>query len=431
MIRPRLAGFQLTGDNSVGNQRTKQTRTAGDYVDYTYDDIGQLKTAKGKESGGTERLQEKLGYAYDAAGNLQYRTNNALLHVFTVNSLNQLDDITRSGTYTVAGRVGQSVAPVSVTVSGTGLSSGAATLYGDFSWARAGATLADGNNTYTAEAEDGLGREDTHSVTAYLPATASYVYDDNGNLLSDGRRGFEYDDENQLTRVTLTNGWKSEFTYDGRMRRRVRKEYTWQSSAWVLTNEVRYVYDGNLVIQERDGNNVPSVTYTRGKDLSGGMEGAGGIGGLLALTRNSEPGTRNTVLYHADGNGNVTALASTNGLLLGAYYYDPYGNLLGLAGNAAEANLYRFSSKESHPNSGLVYYLYRYYEPNLQRWLNRDPIGELGFEHTRLKRRIQGPTSICSFTMTPLAESTAMACNLCLKLCLDWGFGGDSKWQGA
>ncbi|HVV00471.1 MAG TPA: RHS repeat-associated core domain-containing protein [Verrucomicrobiae bacterium] len=44
----------------------------------------------------------------------------------------------------------------------------------------------------------------------------------------------------------------------------------------------------------------------------------------------------------------------------------------------ADINLYRFSSKEYHPNSGLVYYLYRYYEPNLQRWLNRDPIGENG-----------------------------------------------------
>lgn len=29
-------------------------------------------------------------------------------------------------------------------------------------------------------------------------------------------------------------------------------------------------------------------------------------------------------------------------------------------------------------SSGLVYYLYRYYEPNLQRWINRDPIQEKG-----------------------------------------------------
>lgn len=32
-------------DYNVGNQRTKQTRTAGDYVDYTYDDLGQLQRA--------------------------------------------------------------------------------------------------------------------------------------------------------------------------------------------------------------------------------------------------------------------------------------------------------------------------------------------------------------------------------------------------
>ena len=35
------------------------------------------------------------------------------------------------------------------------------------------------------------------------------------------------------------------------------------------------------VIQER---NVPQVTYTRGLDLSGSLEGAGGIGGLLGRT---------------------------------------------------------------------------------------------------------------------------------------------------
>jgi hypothetical protein len=41
------------------------------------------------------------------------------------------------------------------------------------------------------------------------------------------------------------------------MRRRIRKEFIWQNSAWLLTDEVRYIYDRNLVIQERDGNNLP------------------------------------------------------------------------------------------------------------------------------------------------------------------------------
>src|SRR5262249_38148443 len=44
----------------------------------------------------------------------------------------------------------------------------------------------------------------------------------------------------------------------------------------------------------------------------------------------------------------------------------------------ATANLYRFSSKEIHVRSGMYYYLYRFYDPNLQRWINRDRLGELG-----------------------------------------------------
>jgi RHS repeat-associated protein len=58
------------------------------------------------------------------------------------------------------------------------------------------------------------------------------------------------------------------------------------------------------------------------------------------------------------------------------YRYDPYGRLLYSSGSLAGANVYRFSSKEIHINSGLYYYGYRFYDPNLQRWLNRDPMGE-------------------------------------------------------
>jgi RHS repeat-associated protein len=62
------------------------------------------------------------------------------------------------------------------------------------------------------------------------------------------------------------------------------------------------------------------------------------------------------------------------------YEYDAYGNLLAMSGPMAAANLYRFSSKEWNANSGLYCYLYRFYDPNLQRWVNRDPLGEGGFD---------------------------------------------------
>src|SRR6185436_2481339 len=149
------------------------------------------------------------------------------------------------------------------------------------------------------------------------------------------------------------------------------------NSAWLTNSETRYIYDGNLVFQERNVLNLPTVTYTRENDLSGSREGAGGIGGLLCRYDHQN---FTAAFYHVDGNGNVTALVNSSQAIVAKYSYDPFGNLLAKAGSLADGNVYRFSSKEFNQNSGLVYYLYRYYEPNLQRWLNRDPIGDAGFQ---------------------------------------------------
>src|SRR5256884_2575542 len=85
--------------------------------------------------------------------------------------------------------------------------------------------------------------------------------------------------------------------------------------------------------------------------------------------------------YHADGGGNITYMVNTNQAMVATYRYDPYGNTISSSGTLASLNLYRFSSKEVDPNytdSGLYYYGYRWYDPNLQRWPNRDPIEERG-----------------------------------------------------
>jgi len=371
--------------NSAG-QRTKQTFTDGNYVDYTYDDIGQLKTAIGVEQDAlTQRWHEQFGYAYDAAGNLNYRTNNALVQVFGVNNLNELTNVTRSGTLTVSGQAGSTATNVTV-------NSLTADLYTEKSFAKSGFSLVDGTNSFTAIAQSSTGASATNTINTYLPSTNNFQYDSNGNLLFDGRRAFAYDDENQLTSVLVTNEWKSEFVYDGKMRRRIRKEYTWSSALgdWSLTNEVRYVYDANLVIQDRNTNNAAQVTYTRGRDLSGALERAGGIGGLLARsqhsTLNNQPLTTHA-FYHADGNGNIARMINPQQALVAYYHYDPYGNLQASAGMLASANLYRFSSKELHVTSGLVYYLHRYYEPSTQRWPNRDLLEELGFNVLRQRNK--------------------------------------------
>jgi RHS repeat-associated protein len=359
------------------NQRTQQVFTAGNYANYTYDNIGQLQSAIGKEPGGTtNRLQEQLGYLYDAAGNLNYRTNNALVQSYGVNSLNELSGVARSGTFTVAGTTTSPA--TNVTVNGQ-----TAARYGDATFAAAGFTPANGTNTFTAIAKDSYGRVDTNVSVSYLPSPVSYTYDSNGNLTSDGSRCFAYDDENQLTSVWVTNVWRSDFVYDGQMRRRIRTEFTWNGSTWLTNQVVRYLYDGYLVIQERDGNNLLQVTYTRGTDLGGSLAGAGGIGGLLARSSNpqllssSSAGSAHAY-YHADGNGNITCLINTNQAVVAKYLYDPYGNILSQSGSLAGVNLYLFSSKEFHVASGLTYYLYRFYDPSLQRWINRDPAQEFG-----------------------------------------------------
>src|SRR5207237_9512801 len=114
---------------------------------------------------------------------------------------------------------------------------------------------------------------------------------------------------------------------------------------WVLDSETRYIYDRRRVIQERDGGNNPTVSYSRGNDLSGTLEGAGGIGGLLARSHGYSSGNWSTHnFYQADGNGNVTYMVNSSQSSVAADKYDPFGNLLSSSGRLAGARVYRVSS---------------------------------------------------------------------------------------
>ncbi len=206
-------------------RRMTNARDHGVWTRYTYDDIGQLKTAWAYQTNSSQRTQEKFGFSYDAAGNLQYRTNSAMIQTFTMNGLNQLTNVTRTGNLTIVGT--HSPSATNVTVSHNGNTASNMFFWPDYTFVRSGYQLPDGTNTFVAVAKDALGRVDTNSSVVFTPTSANYFYDANGNLTYDGIKSLEYDDENQLIRVTATNAWKSEFVYDGKMRRRVRREYTW------------------------------------------------------------------------------------------------------------------------------------------------------------------------------------------------------------
>ncbi|MDA1276340.1 MAG: hypothetical protein O2960_20175 [Verrucomicrobia bacterium] len=354
---------RLSYTYNQGGQRTRETRL-NDYADYTYDAVGRIATLRGFENGGiTQRRHEWLNYAYDAAGNLSTRLNDGLTQNFAVEDRNRLTSAGYSGLLTVAGMISGSASSVTV-------NSLPAALYADGSFASQPLAI---NTSYTAQAVNGNDNaSDTISVN--LPASVSLVHDANGNLTWDGKRNFFYDDENRLVRVEAAGLWRSEFAYDGLGRRRWRREYSWNGGGyWQSAGEVRYVYDGHLVIQERDANNGVLATYVRGLDKSMTLEGAGGIGGLLSRTDGY-----GTVYYYGDAGGNVRALINQDQHVVARYQYDPYGNMIGQSGGQAEGNLYRFSTKEYHTIHGLYYFGRRYYDANLQRWLTPDPLQESG-----------------------------------------------------
>ena len=77
--------------------------------------------------------------------------------------------------------------------------------------------------------------------------------------------------ENESIGVWVSNAWSNGFAYDGKLRRRIDRQYTYlpSSGSYLLTNEVHFIYDGNIVVEERNASNIPLVSYTRGNDLSG------------------------------------------------------------------------------------------------------------------------------------------------------------------
>ncbi|HYC70587.1 MAG TPA: RHS repeat-associated core domain-containing protein [Opitutaceae bacterium] len=61
-----------------------------------------------------------------------------------------------------------------------------------------------------------------------------------------------------------------------------------------------------------------------------------------------------------------------------AYEYDAFGNTLRESGTYAASNPFRFATKYTDIETGLVQYNTRFYSPALGRFINRDTIGEAG-----------------------------------------------------
>ena len=189
-------------------------------------------------------------------------------------------------------------------------------------------------------------------------------------LVSDARpceydrsRTYGWNGENRL--ISAENGdTRLEFSYDYMGRRFEKKVYT----ANVLTKHEKFVYDGYKLIQVLDALNSDAVTMA----FAWHPESTG-LDTPFSMMYDGE-----TYYYVTDGNKNVMSLIDAAGTKVAEYVYDPFGRLLSSTGELAEINPFRFSSEYHDDETGLVYYNYRYYSPELGRWIKRDPIEEEG-----------------------------------------------------
>jgi len=205
----------------------------------------------------------------------------------------------------------------------------------------------------------------------------TFAYDLDGNLTNDGRWIYTWDAENRL--ISMTNNpnvptgaqMQLNFLYDAKGRRVCKT---------VITNGVattnNFAYDGwNLLSTFNLTSSSLAQSFIWGLDLSGSIEGAGGVGGLLF---ESQAGQHSSLLCY-DGNGNVLALADgTTSAIAAQYEYGPFGEVIRATGPMARASQFRFSTKYHDLETDLIYYGYRYFNCGSSKWLSRDPIEEKG-----------------------------------------------------
>jgi RHS repeat-associated protein len=225
---------------------------------------------------------------------------------------------------------------------------------------------------------DSIGNRKKSADSLTLPATDNYTanalnqysavgvvartFDDDGNLTDDGTKLYIWDAENRLIEVNMKsdNSTVATYAYDYQSRRITKT---------VDSTVTNFVYDEWNPIAEYSDTTL-SKSYVWGMDISGWMQEAGGVSGLLAVSD-----TTATYYPTFDGNGNVSEYIDSTGIVVAHYEYDAFGKTIASGLKTGDFS-HQFSTKQLDSETGLHYYGYRYYDSTNGRWLGRDPIGE-------------------------------------------------------
>jgi len=358
---------------NLANQRTQDKLADGSYWVYQYDALGQVISGTKYFYDGTLVPGQQFYYSFDTIGNRTQTQaggdqNGGSLRLanYSVNNLNQITNRDYPGTNDV---IGVALATNSVTVNGQSAF---------HKWEYFRGTVGTNNTASAAWLTAAVGSGgSTNKGSLFIPQSPEHFsYDADGNLLSDGRWNYTWDAENRLVGMCVNTNvgpqYQLGFAYDAKGRR-IQKNVT----NGVSVSTINFLYDGWNLIATLSANSQLLSSYTWGSDLSGSMQGAGGVGGLLEV---SYYGTSTTNCFPAfDGNGNVAALVNAaDGTMSANYEYGPFGEVIRATGPMVKANPFRFSTKYQDDETDLFYFGYRYYKPSTGTWVTRDPLEETG-----------------------------------------------------
>jgi RHS repeat-associated protein len=316
---------------------------------YTYDGADQLLSAT-KTNTSTSAVISNYVYQYDLAGNRISEQIGMSVKSTSYNSLNQITGTSTSGNMQFTGTLSK---PATVTVNGN---SASVDVNNNFSGS---AAVTPGTNSVQIIAKDYSNNYTTNNYLVVQPtnATNSVSYDSLGNMTNNGLgQTYQWDAKNELVGITYSGSaivsgiTQTTFTYDGRGRRVSIVE----SSSGTVVSTKQHLWIGNSIAEERDASNtVQKRFYAQGVQIAG-----------------------SAYFYTRDHLGSVRELVDGSGTIQARYDYDPYGRVTLIQGtNLAD---FQYAGYYEHQPSGLNLTNYRAYDPNTGKWINRDPLAELG-----------------------------------------------------
>ncbi|WP_200884547.1 RHS repeat-associated core domain-containing protein [Erwinia oleae] len=204
-------------------------------------------------------------------------------------------------------------------------------------------------------------------------ANHEYKYDAWGNLIEKvvgivRWQTFTYDCENRLVKTETMAGTQVESTssyqYDS-LGRRVAK----QSEIKGRTDHKRFLWQGLRMLREESPGQSSLYLYEPGSYAP------------LARVDEKEGEVENKVYYfHTDQIGTPLEMTDAEGQIVWQAKYRAWGAVEKLVVNEVEQNL-RFQGQYFDVETGLHYNTFRYYDPEIGRFITQDPIGLLGGEN--------------------------------------------------